>query len=697
MEKRDLSLKLDIGNDGIFVVDDVYIKYHLNSDKTLPVVFTFANATLEELTCTLDSIAVEKEICPWGFNLIKNKGVSVISFASIGHASWYRNKSLEPFLHRLRKTLDKLGYHKRKGYGDSMGAFGASAYSDILYIDKLLLLYPVSTLSTDIAPNVKGYPWARKNLDWQKGLIDGADNNAKGYIVYDPLVGDDNYHQSRYSNNFKRVRCPGLEHGCLGALWRSGFLKVLLDDFIFDRESEVNVYRKLVKQIRTTERYFERMCEKVKLNKSRSIVLNYYKSQNLGVRDIKSEIMYHLLKKEVNKAVNLSKELGYPCEHIALFEDVSDFFEKSDTEYALTLVCMTRLFGELKSKLVDKMESLKHKKTPQKKALLQVRNAGLGDVLFQVNQFLWLCEEFEIEPFVDINHMRSLRRNKIANCDLPLLTGLDSAEQLSPDFSLFEEAITYSLKEVLDNINNKTLSEQNIKITFSGECYRLIEPSKLASYQKYYSGEPDCAEWLIIHPTLKEYMKGSSIFQKVMENSKNNTSNVCIHLRRGDVAQSYLNLAAKFLSSTDDVNKIATMHGIFDSKKLLKESIPKGFYNRFSTVGEAIDKYQPFNNKNNKLCVLSDGYTRLAEYLLTYQSSLFTEEFVDKVKLESLLEEELKPLIAMSDVSLIGEGDDLLVESLIEGLSSSVIISSSPSMFQFFINAFDLKVQLESF
>jgi hypothetical protein len=130
---------------------------------------------------------------------------------------------------------------------------------------------------------------------------------------------------------------------------------------------------------------------------------------------------------------------------------------------------------------------------------------------------------------------------------------------------------------------------------------------------------------------------------------------------------------------------------------LLKESIPKGFYNRFSTVGEAIDKYQPFNNKNNKLCVLSDGYTRLAEYLLTYQSSLFTEEFVDKVKLESLLEEELKPLIAMSDVSLIGEGDDLLVESLIEGLSSSVIISSSPSMFQFFINAFDLKVQLESF
>jgi len=319
-------------------VDNIYVKYYI-FDSNKPLMFTFANADLKEQRCTLSSNAVARGASPWAYDIMKAKGLNVISFASIGVASWYRSQTFYDFVLELTEALKD--FPVRLGYGDSMGAFGAAAFSNILQIDRLLLLYPISTLNVNVVPWVKGYEFARKSYEWESGCFDAADSNSRGIIFYDPLTMGDRKHEERFSSQFQRVRCPGLGHGFIGTLNEMGILKKLLDDFIMD-EVNVQSLQKLCNiKRRSTKRYVDIMKQK-KMSGWKRLVLEKHE-ENLLIRRLEPKVFQNKIVDfiqagELDKAVALSGIVDWPNEHADVYRDQAIFFESCDLAGAMKLM-----------------------------------------------------------------------------------------------------------------------------------------------------------------------------------------------------------------------------------------------------------------------------------------------------------------------------------------------------------------------
>lgn len=168
-------------------------------------------------------------ISPWQYDFLKKSGHNVISFCCINSENWYRNNKFYQFIKHIAQYISI--FDKRVGYGASMGAYGLSTYAKPLNIDSLLLFNPISTLNQKLVPFESRFWYYRKHLDWDSNIIDGADTEVNGIVIFDNLFRLDAEHSKRYKN-LTRLHLSGVGHSTMKALKDLNMLEWIIKEFI---------------------------------------------------------------------------------------------------------------------------------------------------------------------------------------------------------------------------------------------------------------------------------------------------------------------------------------------------------------------------------------------------------------------------------------------------------------------------------
>ncbi|WP_172330802.1 hypothetical protein [Mangrovicoccus sp. HB161399] len=109
-----------------------------------PVIFAFDNAG--EAHNALETRR------GWGFDFLCSHGFDAVSFSEGDPDAWFRRDSFLPIFKEAVARVDAWPCCRHIGYGASMGAFAAAAFSDVLRCDRLVLISPISTLDEALAP-----------------------------------------------------------------------------------------------------------------------------------------------------------------------------------------------------------------------------------------------------------------------------------------------------------------------------------------------------------------------------------------------------------------------------------------------------------------------------------------------------------------------------------------------------------------
>jgi hypothetical protein len=293
-----MNEELLLNEDKTFIIDNIYCKYHI-SDLTKPLVITFAS---KNAYLTLSQVEMDES--PWGFSFVKKEGLNVISFACINSDSWYRSQKFMIFLELFSKRLSI--FPERLGYGGSMGGYGVSAYANVLNMNRILLLNPISTLNELLVPFETRFVKSRQELDWKYGCIDGAKANSKGYIVYDPIYSLDKQHADRYKKNLSHLKVPGVGHSMPKHLLDLGILKWLFKNFVMNT-LKIEEFHQKVRKRRLLPQYYEWMCSKHNRHITdlrKKIILKYKK---INIDNNSSSIFFK--KRQINALRDAAVEL----------------------------------------------------------------------------------------------------------------------------------------------------------------------------------------------------------------------------------------------------------------------------------------------------------------------------------------------------------------------------------------------------
>lgn len=290
----------DIGEGKSYLLGDVYVKSYI-FDTSKALIFSFAGAGH-----SVTRGDIEKGVSPWGYEYLKKKGVNVISFSNIaGSYNYYRDNTFIRSLADFSKALPT--FKERLAYGGSMGGYAASAFANVLGVERVLLLNPISTRKKNIA--VWDYEAKRAfssfGFDWKGRYADGAEAVATGYVVYDPLFDLDKKHAERYLNLVK-LHVPGVGHSIATHLHEMNVLNWLVESFI-NNNLDVGAFYSLVRRRRNIKRYYDWMLseENKYLTPLRSEVIMYYKKMLF----IDEKIKRRLTDNDVKMALFLANAL----------------------------------------------------------------------------------------------------------------------------------------------------------------------------------------------------------------------------------------------------------------------------------------------------------------------------------------------------------------------------------------------------
>lgn len=249
------------------VVDTIVYKYDFH-DLSKPLIVTFSPANI-----SVDKVNGEYS-SPWAFDFLRKKGLNVLSFSCSSKKNWYRSEPLRKFIDKLSKELPQ--FSEKIGYGSSMGAYAVSAYSNLLKLNRVLLINPISTLNRKLVPFETRFQTYARKFDWENGCFDGAKTKAKGFVVYDPLFHLDSTHAKRYKGLVK-LKVPGVGHNMPVHLNKMGILQDLVAKFIDDK-LDVASFHKVARVRRDIKRYYTWMLsdENVHLTEYRKQVILKY-------------------------------------------------------------------------------------------------------------------------------------------------------------------------------------------------------------------------------------------------------------------------------------------------------------------------------------------------------------------------------------------------------------------------------------
>lgn len=155
------------------------------------------------------------------------------------------------------------------------GGFGASVFADVLQVDKLLLINPLSTLNKGLVPFETRFKYGA-SLDWSGVYNDGAKNNASGYVVFDPIFDLDSKHAKRYVN-LDKLKFSGVGHAMPAHLQNIGILGELFDRFILGKIDRDWFYKSIRRKREYSHYYSWLMSDQnTHLTKIRKLIITKY-------------------------------------------------------------------------------------------------------------------------------------------------------------------------------------------------------------------------------------------------------------------------------------------------------------------------------------------------------------------------------------------------------------------------------------
>ncbi|MBE7215040.1 hypothetical protein MK852_07455 [Shewanella benthica] len=251
-------------------IGDVIVQYRL-INKDTPVVITFPPGS-EWIT----EQETNEQVKLWGFDFFKKQQINVISFIHTGQDDYFRSIELQNFIKQLGKFIAM--FPDKIGYGSSRGGFAVSLHANALGLDRALLLMPLSTYSSELAP------WDPKVIKVDKATkYSGYNKDASGCkipltIIYDPLNKSDRLHVKRYSCQIQKLKFPGIGHRIARGLRDLGLLKKVVIDFVHD-ELDVDDFPRLIRNRRNLSYYHKGMSSNAtgKLTLRRKKVIYYHK------------------------------------------------------------------------------------------------------------------------------------------------------------------------------------------------------------------------------------------------------------------------------------------------------------------------------------------------------------------------------------------------------------------------------------
>jgi hypothetical protein len=216
---------------------------------------------------------------PWGVSFLNSLGlnINIIAVSPYKKETWYRSEILIDNLAILGSYLnDKYAI----GYGWSMGGYGVSAYSDLLNLNNVLLINPVSTLSNELAPFEQSPRFDKfKSFNWKSNYHDGAESHCEGYVIYDHSSFLDRMHALRYSNLIK-LKFTACEHN-IAPIIHTKVLRWLIKVIVADNNINISTYYKISRTRRSHPYYYEVMKRKTLSNvKRREVVISHEQKQH---------------------------------------------------------------------------------------------------------------------------------------------------------------------------------------------------------------------------------------------------------------------------------------------------------------------------------------------------------------------------------------------------------------------------------
>ena len=277
------GLENQVSVEGQFCIEDVYCRYSLK-DFSLPLIITFS--PLGEGENKYESYGEryiqiqKKEYLPWGYKYVKSLGFNIISFSPLMEDNWYRNPYFHLFLEKLGLTLKKIP-NKKYGIGASMGAYGISAFANVLNLNKILLMSPISTLNHNLVSFEKRYGGFKK-YNWCNNYHDGATALCEGYVIYDPIYHFDVLHAKRYKN-LQHLKLPGIGHLIPIHLQNLSMLPWIMQTFIKDGLINKKTFCKQARKRREYKPYYDWLLSKDNrhLTERRRIVIEKHQQNNI--------------------------------------------------------------------------------------------------------------------------------------------------------------------------------------------------------------------------------------------------------------------------------------------------------------------------------------------------------------------------------------------------------------------------------
>ena len=257
------------------VIDNVWYKYKI-TDYNKPIVITFAPCELKFHSLSDVENKKFEDLKAWGFDFITKEGLNVISFVPLSGGQWYRSKDFAKYLTQLSEKISRFPF--RFGYGGSMGGYGVSVFSNLLHLDRVLLLNPFSTLNRRLAPFETRFSKTVLRDNWESGFFNGAECNAEGYVIYDPLFNLDAKQAKRYKN-LKHLRLPGVGHSIPLHLQKLGMLGWIAKSFLHENHIDENRFYREARKRREYSGYYNGILSdrNVHLTPKRKEVIVKYK------------------------------------------------------------------------------------------------------------------------------------------------------------------------------------------------------------------------------------------------------------------------------------------------------------------------------------------------------------------------------------------------------------------------------------
>lgn len=167
----------------------------------------------------------------FGEDAVRQNNFAIISILA-RKVNWYRSPEIYDFFESAHFQGLLSTFEKRHSLGSSMGGLGACTFAELLNIDNVVALQPISDVIHSKVPWEKRFEFAR-TLNWKGRFSDAASGLAKCesvYMFFDP-DHDDARHIERFEQKcsgparFKKVRVNGAGHAVPRFLLKHKVLK----------------------------------------------------------------------------------------------------------------------------------------------------------------------------------------------------------------------------------------------------------------------------------------------------------------------------------------------------------------------------------------------------------------------------------------------------------------------------------------